>query len=207
MKYLIKFSLLILCFATVLSQSSDLLDFIPERTESGKLKFSLHNLNPVNMYKVITRSLQQNDNAEDSKANCKIYNKTTNTCDECKKGYYLDSNDTNPSFCSSCSAKIERCGICSSSVDKDTKVRKVQCSNCDFPWMPNKALDTCVKRTVLLGYFLVYIGVALILCILAYIEKPQPVEDENLPKTQASSLTNGLLSEQSRNSNDSSHSE
>ena len=144
--------------------------FIPDRTESGLLKFTLNNINPVNIY----RGLTQKDPIEfdgkiDPQKNCHDYNPKTKVCELCKTGYYLNENSEVKGFCSSCSSAISNCGECSSIRIKDKVV--VKCSNCGFPQKPNRNQDACEARTVLLYYVIIYLIIAVILGVLTCMEK------------------------------------
>ena len=62
--------------------------------------------------------------------------------------------------------------------------------------MPNEEQDKCIGREVLLYYFIVYVGIALFLAILTWIEKPKDEEDKEFQKvnpTDPSTLTRNLM--------------
>lgn len=180
---------------------------MPERTESGKLKFSLHNLNPLHMYRVLTQAqLNPQDPLTDlSDDHCKNYDSDTKVCIECKSGFFLDISPTSGKYCKACSDVITNCFECFSTIDEASKTSKVTCDSCNFPQMPNKTLDTCVNRTVLMWYAIVYFLVAIVLTVLACLEKPESTEGKAF-SSQVPSLSKGLISENSGSMNQSNES-
>jgi hypothetical protein len=181
--------------ASCLTQVSEIPHYMPHRTEAGNLKFNLHNLNPVNMYKVIRHGMQANQPGDiNPKKHCKNYNEKGKECLECDEGYYLDSNKTQSGFCSACSDAIANCFSCEKVINKKTKLPVVVCESCNFPKMPNKDQTSCVGRTVLLWYFIVYVAIALVLAVLTCIENPKD-EDDKTFAAEPSTLTKGLISE------------
>ena len=149
------------------------MDFMPHKTPRGKLAFSWHNLNPVNVYRVLTTKVEKINVQIDPKDNCSKYDETTKQCTECKEGFYLESDEKATGYCASCSAAAKLCSECSKS-----SAGKVECEICTFPYMPNKELDTCVQRITLYWYFFIYLGVTVVLTILTCLEKPKTEEDE-----------------------------
>jgi hypothetical protein len=157
--------------ASTYCQVTESIEYIPELTENGKLKFSMHNLNPKNIYRALTQGIKENVTL-DPKKNCDDFDSKAKTCRACKEGYFLVFSGKKAGTCSTCSSSISNCFSCSSSLDAKKAITVVQCLSCNFPKMPNKKLDTCVNRKVLLYYFIVYCAVAVVLALLTCIEKP-----------------------------------
>jgi hypothetical protein len=136
--------ILLIAIGTILSvgsPDSEAFEYIPERTEGGHLKFSLHNLNPMNIYKVLTKGVKINaENDIDPKRNCKTYNDEAKVCSECDEGYFLNKTPEVAGFCTVCSEKVANCFSCQSMFKKDQPqvLEKVLCNSCDFPKMPNQ---------------------------------------------------------------------
>ena len=164
----------LLCFSDIQAkQSTHALDFMPHKTARGKLAFSWHNLNPVNVYRVLTTKGERLNLEIDPKDNCKTFDDTKMQCTECKEGFYLESDAKVTGYCVACEGAVTQCSSC-----KKSATGKVQCEVCSFPYMPNAGLDTCVQRITLYWYFFVYLGVAIVLMILTCLEKPKTYDDE-----------------------------
>lgn len=185
-------------------------EYIPERTEKGHLKFSLHNLNPLNIYRALTQGVKINsENDIDPKRNCKTYEKSAKVCSECDEGYFLDKNAIVAGFCTACSEKIKNCFSCHSvfKKEKPSVLDKVLCDNCDFPRMPSKNQSECIGRKVLLYYFIGYVAIAIVLAVLTCIENPQNNDEKIFGKNEPSVLTKGLISENNESIDESNETE